>query len=151
MLCQDWAERSRFRGTVKILATDISVTALEAALLGEYTDERVRLVPQVFKQRYFSHPGPDRWSVSPELRKMVLFKRLNFMDQQFPFHNEFHGIFCRNVMIYFDRETKNDLVQRLTRYLQPGRYFFIGHSETLGRETFDLEYVKPSVYRRKPA
>jgi chemotaxis protein methyltransferase CheR len=53
-------------------------------------------------------------------------------------------------MIYFDRATKNDLVERLVRYLLPGRYFFIGHSETLGRDTFDLEYIKPSVYRRGP-
>ena len=73
------------------------------------------------------------------------------MDHTFPFRNLFHVIFCRNVMIYFDRETKNDLVQRLTRHLTPGNYFFIGHSETLGRETFDLEYVKPSVYRRNRA
>jgi len=151
MLCQEWAARKAFRGTLKILATDISVTALESAVAGQYTDERVRLVPQQLKQKFFQMLGPDQWSIVPELRKMILFKRLNFMDSAFPFQNLFHVIFCRNVMIYFDRETKNDLVQRLTRHLMPGHYFFIGHSETLGRETFDLEYVKPSVYRRNRA
>jgi chemotaxis protein methyltransferase CheR len=82
---------------------------------------------------------------------MVLFKRLNFMDTAFPFKNRFHAVFCRNVMIYFDRDTKVNLVRRLTATLYPGQYFFIGHSETLGRETFDLDYVKPSVYRRRGA
>jgi chemotaxis protein methyltransferase CheR len=149
MLCRDWAEGSGFRGSVKILATDISMTALESAVKGEYTDERVRMVPQRLKQRYFVNQGPDRWAVIPELRRMVLFKRLNFMDQNFPFQNAFHSVFCRNVMIYFDKATKNDLVFRMTRHLEVGRYFFIGHSETLGRETFDLDYVKPSVYRRR--
>jgi chemotaxis protein methyltransferase CheR len=149
MLCLDWAQKAHHRGPVKILATDISVTALEAAVKGEYTDERVRLVPQALKKKYFVNLGPDRWSVVPELRKMILFKRLNFMDRTFPFQNPFHAVFCRNVMIYFDKETKNDLVHRLTRHLAPGHYFFIGHSETLGRDTFDLEYIKPSLYRRR--
>lgn len=148
MLCREWAERRNFRGSFKILATDISVTALEHALGGQYNDERVRLVPQLLKAKYFQSAGPDCWTVSPELKSMILFKRLNFMDAAFPFRNSFHGIFCRNVMIYFDKATKNDLVQRLTRHLFPGRYLFIGHSETLGRDTFDLEYVKPSIYRR---
>jgi chemotaxis protein methyltransferase CheR len=151
MLCHDWAERRAFRRNFKILATDISVTALESAVKGEYSDERVRLVPHQLKQKYFSKLGPDRWAVVPEVRKMVLFKRLNFMTPSFPFRNQFHVIFCRNVMIYFDKPTKDDLVQRLTQQLLPGHYLFIGHSETLGRETFDLEYVKPSVYRRSGA
>jgi len=149
MLCDDWRSRVGYRGSIKILATDISVTALESAMKGEYTDERVRLVPQKLKLKYFTALGPDRWSIADGLRKMVLFKRLNFMDQVFPFRNLFHVVFCRNVMIYFDRETKADLVRRLTKHLMPEHYFFIGHSETLGRDTFDLEYIKPSVYRRR--
>ncbi|HTH14579.1 MAG TPA: CheR family methyltransferase [Spirochaetia bacterium] len=151
MLCRDWAARSGFHGEIKILATDISVTALETAILGEYNDERVRLVPEGFKHRYLASLGPDRWSIVPELRRMVLFKRLNFMDPSFPFRNLFHAVFCRNVMIYFDRQTKVDLVRRLSATLFPGQYFFIGHSETLGRDTYDFDYVKPSVYRRRGA
>lgn len=150
MLARDWAARASYPGNIKILATDISVTALETAVKGEYNDERVRLVPQALKRRYFHELGPDRWAIHPELKSMILFKRLNFMDDHFPFRNQFQVIFCRNVMIYFDRETKNSLVHRMTRHLQPGCYYFIGHSETLGREAFDLEYVKPSVYRRRP-
>ncbi len=148
MLCQEWGERKNFRGSFKILATDISVTALEQAVTGLYNDERMRLVPQGLKKKFFEELGPDRWSVSEVLKKRILFKRLNFMDKSFPFKNQFHAVFCRNVMIYFDRETKNDLVQRIGRHLMAGHYFFIGHSETLGRETFDFEYVKPSVYRK---
>ncbi len=149
MLTRDWAAKTGFRGPIKILATDISVTALETAIQGEYNDERVRLVPLALKEKYFRSLGPDRWAVVPELKEMIFFKRLNFMDSTFPFKNQFHVIFCRNVMIYFDRETKNQLVQRLTKFLMPGHYFFIGHSETLGRETFELDYIKPSVYRRR--
>lgn len=148
MLCRDWGDRHGFRGTFKILATDISLTALETALTGVYNDDRVRLVPQTFKARYFVHQGPDRWSITPDLRSMVLFRRLNFMDPTFPFQNTFHGIFCRNVMIYFDRDTKNALVQRFATHLAPGHYLFIGHSETLGRESLGYDYVRPSVYRR---
>jgi len=112
MLCHQWAQKTRFAGTFKVLATDISVTALETAIRGEYSDERVRLVPPALKHQYFSKVGPDRWSIVPALRSLVLFKRLNFMETEFPFRNRFHGIFCRNVMIYFDRETKNALVEK---------------------------------------
>ena len=149
MLGQTWAEAAGFRGRIRVLATDISLTALEHAVKGEYADERVRLVPQALRQRFFRPTGTQRWQVDSGLRDSVLFKRLNFMDASFPFQNQFHVIFCRNVMIYFDRDTKNSLVQKLTGSLLPGHWLFIGHSETLGRDLFDLEYVRPSVYRRR--
>ncbi len=151
MLCQEFAQSHSYRGKIKILATDISMTALESASKGQYNDERVRLVPDSLKKKYLSPVENDLWPVSPVLKSMILFKRLNFMDQSFPFKNRFHVIFCRNVMIYFDRPTKNSLVARLSDCLFPGHHFFIGHSETLGRDNFDLEYVKPSVYRKKPS
>jgi chemotaxis protein methyltransferase CheR len=151
IVCREWALAHRFQGEFKILATDISVTALETAVKGEYSDDRVRLVPEPLRRKYLSATGPDLWSVAPLLRSMILFKRLNFMDGAYPFNNRFHAVFCRNVMIYFDRDTKNALVQRLIPYLLPGGPLFIGHSETLGRETFGLEYVKPSVYRKVDA
>jgi len=151
MVCREWAGANRFQGEFKILATDISMTALETAVKGEYNDERVRLVPEALRRKYLAPAGPDLWSVAPALRSMILFKRLNFMDAEFPFNNRFHAVFCRNVMIYFDHATKNALVQRLIRHLLPGGPLFIGHSETLGRETFGLEYVRPSVYRRVDA
>jgi chemotaxis protein methyltransferase CheR len=149
MLCQEMAQSRSFLGKIKILATDISVTALEGATKGQYNGERIRLVPEALKRKYLTKLGEDLWEVSPLLKSMVLFKRLNFMDSTFPFKNRFHAIFCRNVMIYFDRPTKNSLVERLSSCLFPGHYFFIGHSETLGRDSFDLEYIKPSVYRKK--
>ncbi|MEI8092825.1 MAG: CheR family methyltransferase [Spirochaetales bacterium] len=149
MLCHDFAQSHGFAGTIKLLATDISVTALEAASKGQYNDERIRLIPETLKKKYLTKLSEDLWAINPVLKSMVLFKRLNFMDQSFPFKNRFHVIFCRNVMIYFDRPTKNDLVSRLSSCLYPGHYFFIGHSETLGRDSFDLDYVKPSVYKKR--
>jgi chemotaxis protein methyltransferase CheR len=148
MLAQEWSNRASYRGSVKILATDISLTALETGVAGTYSSERVRLVPQDLKRKYLENSGDDLWTVSPVLRSLIFFRRLNFMDPIFPFRNLFHGVFCRNVMIYFDRDTKDALVEKICRHLAPGRYFFIGHSESLGRSTSGLEYVQPSVYRR---
>ena len=148
MVAQDWAERTGYRGSLRILATDISLTALETAVAGRYNSDRVRLVPQDFKRKYLEGLGEDLWTVSPALRSLILFRRLNFMDQDFPFRQQFHSVFCRNVMIYFDRETKEALVQKICRHLAPGKYFFIGHSESLGRTSSDLEYVQPSLYRK---
>jgi len=149
MLCLEWADENSFPGRFRIEATDISVTALETARKGEYNNDRVRLVPLEMKSKYFNFLGDERWAIVPALRSMISFHRVNFMDPSFPFPELFHMIFCRNVMIYFDRETKNALVQRLVSHLMPEHYLFVGHSEALGRHSFDLETVKPSVYRRK--
>lgn len=148
MLCKTFFSRQEKKLRPKILATDISLTALRHASAGKYVDERVRMIPESLKKQFLYRLGNDSWTVADDLKDMVLFKRLNFMDSSFPFRNRFHLIFCRNVMIYFDKETKNDLVNRLSQQLYPGHYFFIGHSETLGKDSFDLQYVRPSVYRK---
>ena len=89
----------------------------------------------------------SRWR--PELKKLILFKRLNFKQESFPFRKKFQVVFCRNVMIYFDQETKLDLADRISKYLVPGGYFFIGHSESLGREMSEYQYIRPAVYRKR--
>ena len=83
-----------------------------------------------------------------ELKDMILFKRLNFMNQNFPFKNKFDIVFCRNVMIYFDNETKDQLVSKFHRYMLDKSWLFIGHSETLGRSNSNFTYIKPSTYLR---
>jgi chemotaxis protein methyltransferase CheR len=67
----------------------------------------------------------------------------------FPFHKSFHTIFCRNVMIYFDRETKDELVRKFYDFLVPGGYLIIGQSESIDRDNSDFKYIMPSVYRKE--
>jgi chemotaxis protein methyltransferase CheR len=78
----------------------------------------------------------------------VIFRLFNLMQEIFPFKKKFHIIFCRNVMIYFDNETKRELVKRFFEYTEPGGYLFIGHSESIGREDTGYSYVKPAIYRK---
>lgn len=130
-----------------LLATDISTQVLQKAVLGEYTEENVKNVPH-YARRYFIRVGADRYRVSDELKREITFRRFNLMTEIFPFRRPFHVIFCRNVMIYFDQETRGRLLRKFHDCLFPGGYFFIGHSESLGREQQLFRYVQPAVYRR---
>ncbi len=87
-------------------------------------------------------------AVTDNVRKNILFRRHNLMDAKFPFKEQFDVVFCRNVMIYFDRETRNTLVAKYHQHTVPGGYLFIGHSETLGRGDTDYTYVMPAVYKK---
>lgn len=131
--------------TVSILATDISMNALEKAIEGKYTADKLRNISPLYIQKYFTKEL-QTYYVKAELKKNILFKRLNLMRENFPFKNRFHIIFCRNVMIYFDRQTRQRLVAQFYKHLQPGGYLFIGHSESLLKEQSYLKYLKPAVY-----
>jgi chemotaxis protein methyltransferase CheR len=142
-----WEARSRIR----ILATDISNRALETARQGVYPAERFEEFPAALLSRYFLR-GEREWDgwrrVKREVRAMVEFRRLNLIE---PFVNvpKFPVIFCRNVMIYFDKPAQKDLVRRLAECLEPGGYLLTGHAESLLGGDHLLEYVKPAVYRRR--
>ena len=131
-----------------ILATDISLSALNQAAEGVYVAERIKTVPPEYEKKYIQPVGNEKYGVSDELKKLILFKRLNFMRESFPFKGKFHIIFCRNVMIYFDNETKLDLVARFHRYMYDDGFLFIGHSESLGRGSGLFRYVQPALYRK---
>lgn len=143
---------SRTRGIdIKILATDLSTQVLSKAQLGLYDPHRVGTVPAEYRQRYFTkiqQDGRPALQVIPELRKLIKFARFNLMSDRFPFKHGFHIIFCRNVMIYFDRETQERLVAKYAGQLQKGGYLMIGHSESLNGIEHPLTYVEPTVYRR---
>ncbi len=134
---------------VGLLATDISEKALNTAVKGVYPTERISLVPENLKNKFLRNIGPDTWEVSPELKKEVIYRRLNLMNKKFPFKKKMDTIFCRNVMIYFDKQTRESLVDRLYDITVPGGYLFIGHSETLGRENSRWHYIMPAVYRKE--
>ncbi|MGH9722296.1 MAG: CheR family methyltransferase [Bryobacteraceae bacterium] len=134
---------------VRILATDISTRALHAAKQGIYAEARLSGVPADWLQKYMLR-GTGRWEgsfrVKPEIRRMLEFRRLNLIE---PFHHPepFPVIFCRNVMIYFDKNTQARLVNRLVRALAPGGYLVVGHAESLTGIDHPLEYVSPATYR----
>ena len=108
------------------------------------------MMPSSLKQRYFTKLPDGNFQVKPELQELVLFRRLNFLSAAYPFRSKFHFVFCRNVMIYFDTPTKENLVRKLAKVTHEGGLLFIGHSETLGREQKLYSYVKPAVYVKAP-
>ncbi|MBA4390322.1 MAG: chemotaxis protein CheR [Syntrophus sp. (in: bacteria)] len=135
-----------------VLATDISTKVLEKARLAVYDEERVAPVPSDFKRKYLL-TNKDRtkrlFRVVPELRERVKLRRLNFMDGDFGFREPIDIIFCRNVIIYFDKQTQERLLNHFCRYLSPDGYVFMGHSETLLGMDVPLVPVAPTIYRRK--
>jgi chemotaxis protein methyltransferase CheR len=131
-----------------LLATDISATALKKAMAGVYDADRVSQLPPNLRNKYFNKAKDGTFLVSDAVRKKIFYRRHNLMDQTFPFKKQFDAIFCRNVMIYFDRETRNTLVAKYHHHTVEGGYLFIGHSETLGRGETKYRYVMPAVYQK---
>jgi chemotaxis protein methyltransferase CheR len=150
MVLSEYAEAHpgfRFR----ILATDISTVVLARAQMGIYTTDAVEPVPTLMQRKYLMRSrerGADRVRVVPELRKLVEFRRLNFMDADYGVEEKVDGVFCRNVIIYFDRPTQERILGKLASYLKPGGYMFVGHSETLHDMNLPLEALGPALYRR---
>lgn len=135
----------------QILATDISTRVLEKAKSAIYPEALVEPVPLGMKKKYLLR-SKDRSSgmvrIVPELREKVRFRRLNFMDDDFGMREQLDIIFCRNVIIYFDRPTQEKLLQRFHRQMKPGAFIFMGHSETLSGLNVPLTSVYPTVYRK---
>jgi chemotaxis protein methyltransferase CheR len=131
-----------------LLATDISLAALQEAQAGIYAAARLKDLPARHRNLWFTKLGEDRYALSPEIKQMVMFKRFNLMSDEFPFKGQFDVVFCRNVMIYFDQATRDKLVANIHRFVKPGGYFFIGHSESLPRQTCPFRYIGPAIYRK---
>ncbi len=148
MILRDAFEGEMLSWDTKVLATDISQGALTIAKNGIYTYERIEPLPSNWKQKYFAKLDHENYVVKDLLKKEVIYRRFNLMDEVFPFKKKFHVIFCRNVMIYFDQQTKEDLVNKFYDLLEDGGYLFIGHSESLNREKTKFKYIKPAIYRK---
>jgi chemotaxis protein methyltransferase CheR len=134
-----------------ILATDISTRVLEKAVTGIYAEECVQPVPIALRRKFFLKGKADRKGlvrIAPELRSMVKFKRLNLMDEDYGIREAIDVIFCRNVIIYFDRPTQEKVLNSLTRHLRPGGFIFMGHSETLNGIDLPVEPFALTVYRK---
>ncbi len=152
MVIKEFAERHPgFSFDCSILATDISTRVLEKARHAVYDAERALPVPELLKKKYLLR-SRDRnrglVRIVPELRKMVRFRRLNFIENDFGMREMLDIIFCRNVIIYFDRSTQAGLLNKFCGQLVPGGYVFMGHSETLHGLDVPLVQVAPTVYRK---
>lgn len=135
----------------RILASDISNIVLSKAEMGVYTEEIIAPVSPLLRRKYFMRsrkPGSEQVRVVPELRRSIDFRRLNFMDAEYGMSEKVDAIFCRNVIIYFDRPTQERILQKLSSYLLPGGYMFVGHAETLHDMNLPLVPVAPALYRR---
>ncbi len=138
------------RWDVRILATDLDSEALEQARRGSYPAERVRSVGAATLARFFKegHAGADlAYRVMPEVAALVTFKQLNLMDR-WPMKGPLDVIFCRNTVIYFDKETQCDLFARMAGLQRPGDSLFLGHSESLFQVSTDYRLVGRTVYKR---
>lgn len=132
----------------KILATDLSTRVLATAKAGRYQGRHLGPVPPRLRERYFHRVGPDAFEAMPCLREPLTFARLNLAKPPFPMKGPFDAVFCRNVMIYFDRPGRQALVTEIERLLRPGGLLFIGHSETLNGLDTALRLIRPSEYFR---
>jgi len=136
---------------MRILATDISTRVLEMAQTGIYDRKRIEPVPPGLKQKYLGQvrmSGVEQaYQVTPALRELIRFRHFNLMTA-FPFQGPFDFIFCRNVMIYFDKPTQQSLVNRFHDVLEPGGLLFTGHSESLTGISHRFKYVQPTIYAK---
>lgn len=149
MFLSDYFNGDKHGLDTRILATDISDKVLSIARKGEYHDARMTKMPPVWYKKYFNKCGEDEYGVKQQIKNEVIYRKFNLMEPEFSFKRKFHIIFCRNVMIYFDEATRRKLAQRFYDTLLPGGYLFIGLSETLIKSGGGLEYVQPSIYRKR--
>lgn len=135
-----------------ILASDICTQVIQKAATAVYAEDRTDTIPLAMKKKYLLR-SKDRTKslvrISPELRNCITFKRVNFMDDHLGINDKMDVIFCRNVVIYFDKETQARLMLKFHRQLANGGYLFIGHSETLNGLGVPFSQVANTVYRKE--
>jgi chemotaxis protein methyltransferase CheR len=135
---------------IRILATDLDSDVLAKGQAGVYAADRVKDLSESRRSRFFreSHKnGATVYTVAPDLRDLITFKQLNLMTP-FPMKGPFDAIFCRNVIIYFDKDTQRDLFSRMARLQEPGAELFLGHSESLFKVSSEYSLIGKTIYRR---
>jgi chemotaxis protein methyltransferase CheR len=134
-----------------IYGSDISARMLHKASRGIFNEDKVANVPMFLKKKYFlkskdrTHPTVKMVS---ELRNNIEFSRMNFMDANYAVRGNYHVIFCRNVLIYFDRDVQEQVINKLCKHLIVGGYLFLGHSESIANIKAPLQAIKPTIYKR---
>jgi chemotaxis protein methyltransferase CheR len=135
----------------RVVATDISTRVLEKAKRAVYGEERIEPIPMALRKKHLLR-NKDRAlcliRIAPEIRTLVKFRRVNLLDQEFGFREDLDIIFCRNVLIYFDREKQEKVLGKMYRLLGPGGYLFLGHSETISGLDIPFIPVAPTIYQK---
>jgi len=134
-----------------ILATDISGSVLKTAARAVYSTNQVRGIPDNLKRKYLLRSrdrAKDLVRIGPELRKKVRFGHLNFMEN-FTLNETMDIVFCRNVIIYFNRETQEKILQKICNHIRPQGYLFMGHSESLVGQNLPVVQVAPHIYQKR--
>lgn len=148
MLVKDFFGFEHNMWDTKILATDISTEVLAQAVEGKYDSSQIEVLPERWKRRFLHPLKEGRYEIVPEIKNEVIFRQFNLMDK-FPFKRKMHIVFLRNVMIYFDKETKKQLIQKVYDVMEPGGYLFIGRTETIDRCSVPFELIQPSIFRKQ--
>jgi chemotaxis protein methyltransferase CheR len=136
--------------TYSMLASDVSIRVIQTAFQGIYDTEKIEPVPLELKRTYFLRikTDPKLVRVKPQFRKKLQFKRINFMNAQFGLvKSDYDIIFCRNVLIYFDKPTQERVINKFCSHLKPGGLLFLGHSESIIGMSVPLKQIRPTVYR----
>lgn len=134
---------------IKIYATDISQNVLSKAKEAVYSEDSIKGLPPTWKTKYLKKIADDKYEIIPSIKNMVQFGVFNLMNNTSVLQkNKYNLVFCRNVMIYFNQQTKIDLVNRFYEVVQPGGYLYIGHSETIQREQSKFKYICPAIYQK---
>lgn len=147
MCLDDYFGMKRYQWDLKILATDISFNALKSASNGVYSEASLENIPEKWREKYFCRADFGDYRVVDDIRNNVVFKYHNLMED-ISFKHAFHLIYCRNVMIYFNEETKSRLCKKFYAATEPGGYLYIGHAESAPA---DMMYLKEStaIYRKE--
>lgn len=148
IVADQYLKKNQRHCSVRIRATDISEKVLKQAREGIYPADHVSQLDPAIIDQYFVRLEDGRYQVAPHLARMVRFEKLNLMEPFVRPIRRYQIIFCRNVMIYFKTETKEELSERFYDMLEPGGYFFVGLSETLSNVKTRFDYLAPAIYRK---
>jgi len=146
----DFFKKNGYLHPLKIIGTDISDNIVDFAKKGIYADQSLSTVPLEYRQYLMRCRDPKRRviRVAPEIRKLTDFRQQNLMDAQYKVKGGIHIIFCRNVLIYFNRSTQEMILRKLVNLLVPGGFLFIGHSESISGMNLPVEPVQLTIYRK---
>jgi chemotaxis protein methyltransferase CheR len=148
MVIDDYFKFTGSQWKIQILASDISENVLSKAREGIYTEEAIKNLPESYKKKYFDRTNDGKLQVNADIRKHVTFKVFNLMDP-ITDKNKYDVIFCRNVMIYFNAETKLNIVNKFYDANKSGGYLMIGHAETIQRNKSKYLYINPAIYKKE--
>ncbi|MGC3970705.1 MAG: protein-glutamate O-methyltransferase CheR [Pirellulales bacterium] len=135
---------------VRILATDISTRVLRLAIDGRYGEQEVQSIPSAMRNKYLLRDRTQgEYSICDGIRSLLTFRRMNLATPPYPMKGPFDVVFCRNVMIYFDKAVRTRLLHEIERLLAPGGLLMVGHTESLAGIPLQLRMLRPSVYLKE--